>query len=168
VQDPHGHDLDPAQRKGSGNPVQRDLRDATARRGPDVEDIREGPLQVRDRRCVRKCRNDLTLDHVVSADLVQSEHMIGVAMRKQDGVYAAYVVCQRLGAQIGGRIHQDRADGAGDRRLAISFMPRQFDEDRGTTAPVFRVGGAAHAAVAADHRHAMRRAGAEEGDLKAQ
>jgi hypothetical protein len=77
-----------------------------------------------------------------------------MAVREQDGVDAAHAERERLRAQIRPRIHQQRVPGVG------------LDEHGRAPAAIARVGGAADAAVAADHRHAVGGAGSEEGDLQ--
>ena len=48
--------------------------------------------------------------HVVeAADVVDAEDVVGVRVREEDGVDAADVVRERLGAQIGGRVDEDVA-----------------------------------------------------------
>ena len=58
-------------------------------------------------------------------------------------------VRQRLLAQVGRRVDEDRA------------CVGHVDVDRRPQPLVARIGRAAHGAGAADHRHAVRRAGAE-------
>ena len=76
-------------------------------------------------------------------------------MREEHRIDVGDAVRQRLLAEIGGRIDEN-------------LRPvRDVDVDRGTQPPVADVGRPARRAVAADHRHAVRRAGAEKGDLHA-
>ena len=65
---------------------------------------------------------DRRLLHLVEAPhLVEAEHVIGVAVGEEDRVDAADVVGQRLRAQVGGGVDQDRAHRA--RRTAIGGAP---------------------------------------------
>ena len=90
---------------------------------------------------------------LIAPDFVEAEDVVGVAVREEDRVHAADVVRQRLRAQVGPGVDQQLPAIVG-RRSA-----------RTGAAAVARIGGPADGAVAADHRHAVRRAGAEKRDL---
>ena len=90
-----------------------------------------------------------------------------MAVREEDRVDAPDVVRERLRAQIGRRVDEDVSNRvAGERRL-VGASVGELDQDRGPRAAVAGIGRAADGAVAADRRHAVRRAGAEEGDRSA-
>ena len=68
------------------------------------------------------------LQRVEAADLVEPEDVIGVAVREEDGVDAADAERQRLRAQVGSGIDQQRVPVVG------------LDEDRRAPAPIARIG----------------------------
>ena len=99
--------------------------------------------------------------HVEAPHLVEAEDVIGVAVREEDRVDARDAVRQRL----------LRADRWPCRPAPMRTPPSgrvDLEEDRRAGAAIARIGRPADGAVAADHRHAVRRAGAEKRDPKAQ
>ena len=120
-----------------------------------VEDVAEGAPQVVGRRAHRRRRGIAPLlQHVEAAHFVQAHDVIGVAVREEDRVDARDAVRQRLLPQVGRGVDQDR-------RAVVDV-----DVDRRPQPRVARIGRPAHRARAADHRHAVRRAGAEERDAR--
>ncbi len=83
--------------------------------------------------------------------VVEAEQVVGVVVREQHGVDDADALAEQLQAQLGRRV---------DEQIAL----RRADEDGAAIAVVARVGRAADGAVAADHGHADRGAGAEESE----
>ena len=87
-----------------------------------------------------------------TAQIVQAHDVIRMTMRVEHGVDLGEAVLQRLLAQIRARVDED------------ARAARDVDEDRGTQPLVFRIGRPADQARAADHRNAVRGAGAEKDD----
>ena len=85
-------------------------------------------------------------------------------------VDAPHVVRERLRAQIGGGVDENRADRTPQTAIRADVSPSLVSSMRieGRDAAVARIARVADGAVAADHRHAVRRAAAEDGDLKVQ
>ena len=119
-----------------------------------IERVRERLTDVGDRPRIAVARHGALLQHVEAAHIVHAEDVIGVAVGEENGVDAADPVRQRLLAQVGAGIDEQR-------RAVVGL-----DEDRGPEPAIARVGRPAGAAVAADHRHAARRSGAEKRDLQ--
>ena len=112
------NDLDAAERERSGDREEPQLRDAAAVLPRPGEDVREDPPQIglglRARRSRRSASRCIPLN---GARLVEAEHVIGVAVREQDRVDAPDVVGERLRAQVGRRVDENRTDRPGERRL---------------------------------------------------
>ena len=89
--------------------------------------------------CVRK-----------APEIIEAHDVIGVRMRENHRVQIADIFAKRLGPKISPSIHHPRTF----RRLNI---------DRGAQPIIARIGRPADVAIAANHRHALRRAGAEKG-----
>ena len=106
-----------------------------------------------ERRRIPEARHRALLQRIEPADFVEAEDVIGVAVREDHRVHAPKTEPQRLRAQVRPRVHQDGLPVVG------------FDVDGRAGARVARIWRRAGRAVAADHRHAVRRAGAQEGDL---
>jgi hypothetical protein len=159
VQQRYGNDLESAERERTADPEQRDLRYAAATRRR-IEDVGEGAAQILERAIVGVARNRRLLQHVEAAYLVEAEDVIGVTVGEQNRIDARDAVGQRLFAQIGGSIHQHTADAA--------HVTVRLEENRWPGAAIARVVRVADGAGAANHRHAVRGAGAEQRDLKAQ
>src|SRR5262249_6711260 len=86
------------------------------------------------------------------AQIVDAVHMVGVAVRQDDGIDRAKVRRQELLAQIGRCIDQD----------ARAFV---LDDDRHAGTLIFRIARGADRAFAADQRYAARAAAAKHRDL---
>ena len=87
--------------------------------------------------------------------IVEPEQMVGVLVRVDHRVDAADALAEQLHAQLGRRV---------DQQIALG----QADDDAAARAAVARVGAGADRAVAADDRHAVRRARAQEQPLAAE
>jgi hypothetical protein len=126
---------------------------APRRRRAVVEDVAELVLDGahRRRRAVHRQLPASPLAH--GAQVVDAVGVVGVVVRVQHGVQPVDPVRDELDAQLGRRVDQEPRAGVG------------LDHRADARAPVARVGGAAHPAVAADDGNAERRAGAEEGEL---
>ena len=107
------------------------------------------------------------LNHVEAAHLVEAEDVVGVTVGEQDRVDAPHVVRERLHAQVGRRIDQDVTNRCAKSRSSRIGL-RALDQDRGPAASIAGVGGATGVAVAPNHRHTVRGAGAEHRDLEPQ
>jgi len=87
-----------------------------------------------------------------------------MGVREEDRVDAADAVGERLGAQIGRGVDQDR------RRRACGALASQgrdgFDQDRRPRAFVARIRGSADLAVASDRGDTVGGAAAKNGDAK--
>ena len=98
--------------------------------------------------------------------LVEPEHVVRMAVGEQDGIHAPDVVCERLRPKIGERVHEDVSDGRGQGTSGAApdccISMRIDGRVRRSRGSVERQ----TAAVAADHRHTVRGAGAEEGMFK--
>lgn len=89
----------------------------------------------------------------ITAQVVEPHHMIRVRMRVEHGVDAADVLAQGLRAKVRRRV-DDELDG------------RRAHPRRGAKPRIPRVLRAAHRAIARDHRDALRRARAKEGNFE--
>ena len=151
--------------------VEDDLGDSAALRGVLIEDVRKRSSQIAFGPRVRVARDGFLLQSIESTHLVESEDVIRVAVREQDRVETADAKRQRLRTQVGRRIDENPPDPRRDRRcrsaIARCSRLRQIDQHRRAHPAIARIGRSAHVAVAADHRHAVRRACAEQGDRKA-
>ena len=126
VQQRHRHDLDAAERERAGDREQRQLRQAAAGLPRRLEDVREHLAQAR-RPCAasREARDRRLLHLVEPPHIVEPEDVIGVAVREQDRVDAADVVGERLRAQVGRGVDEDRTHRAGERRALARRAARQ-------------------------------------------
>ena len=123
----HGHDLHTGEAEGSGNAEQRQLRQSAARLNRRIERVRKHAAEARHRRGIRVAADRRPLHLVEAPDVVQAEHMIRVVVREQDRIDAADVALQRLRAQVGRRVDQDR-------------QAVHLDQDRRPGAAVARIG----------------------------
>ena len=89
------------------------------------------------------------LHEIETADLVEPEDVIRVAVREDDCVHAGEAVRERLLPEIRRGVHQDRR------------VSRYVDVDRRAQPLVARIGRLAHGARAADARYARRGARTE-------
>ena len=129
-----------------------ELRDAAAHPLEAVEHVEERPANRVPRLRVRVARDRTALQRVEAAHIVEAEDVVRVRVREEDRVDARDPVRKRLLAQVGRGVDEDpRAIG-------------HVDVDRRAQPAIARVGGSAGRARAADHRHAVRRAGAEHRD----
>ena len=115
VQNRYRNELHAAERKRAANAEQRQLRNASAGGRRRIENVLEGAPQVGECPLVGEARNRTALHSVVAPNLVQPHHMIGVAVREEDGVDSADVVRKRLGAQIRRRVDEHVLHRARDR-----------------------------------------------------
>jgi len=112
-----------------------------AERGLVVEDIGEGAAQDRERLLVAVDGECGSLVDVERADIVEPENVVGMTMRQQYAIEAVDACAKRLVAKIG--------CGVNNHVLSIS---REQKRRPGTfVVGIFRP---AHAAVAAERRHA--------------
>ena len=81
--------------------------------------------------------------------IIKAHDVIGVRMRENDRIDTANILAQRLCSEIGTSVHHKRALG-------------RFHIDRGAQPLIAWVRRAADFAIATNHRHALRRAGAKE------
>ena len=114
-----------------------------------AEDVGIDALQIVQRPLVAVTRNRRLLHHVEAAHFVESHDVIGVAVRIDNGVDASDAVRERLHAQVRRRVDEHRRPAVG------------LNQDGRARSFVARIGRAAGAALAADHRHAVRRARAQ-------
>ena len=84
----HRLNADRADLEAARDGGQVDLWNAAALFAGRVEDVREGVAQVIGRALIRIRRDRPTLHHIEPAHIVQAHHVIGVAVREQDGVDA--------------------------------------------------------------------------------
>jgi hypothetical protein len=101
---------------------------------------------------VRVTRDRLALHRIEAAQLVETEDVIRVRVGEQHRVDPPDPVGERLLSQIGRGIDQDAG------------VVGNVEINRRPQTPVAGIARAAGAAVAADHRHAVRRPRAEKGD----
>lgn len=90
---------------------------------------------------------------VESAKIIEAGHMIGMVMREKHGVDAIDLVGDALQPQFGSSIDEN----------VKFFVANEYARPR---AFVARIVGCTHLTIAADHGHAVRRAGAEDDDFK--
>jgi hypothetical protein len=83
--------------------------------------------------------------------IIEAHDVIGVRMGENDGVDAADIFAQGLGAKIRSGID----DESGLRCLDVNGRTEAF---------IARIGGMADRAIAPDHRNALRRSGAEKSE----
>src|SRR5215469_13251949 len=104
-----------------------------------IEYVLECPLDSLERlgRCVD--RNIVTLHEIKRPDIVETQNVIGVRVRVQDGIEALDSEPESLVAEIGRCIDQ----------YSLLAQP---EKDRRTKPPVARIAGSAHRAAASDHR----------------
>jgi hypothetical protein len=132
-------------------------RYAAAEFGRRAERVREDALQLGDRVAVAvHAQGTSALEGNEPAQLVEPEDVVGVAVGIDHRVDARQLLRQRLAAQVRSGV---------DEHLGAVIV---CHHDRGAEAPVFRGRRLAHAAGAADHRDALRGAGAKERDAHAQ
>jgi hypothetical protein len=86
-----------------------------------------------------------------SPEIIEAHDVIGVRMCKNDRINTVNILAERLCSEIGPGVHHKRALG-------------RFHIDRGAQPLIPRVRRAADFAIAANHRHALRRAGAKKGE----
>jgi hypothetical protein len=103
-------------------------------------------------------RDGAALDEVEHPQVVEAVDVVGVGVGEEHGIDAADVVNERLLAEVGRGVDEERAATAGI---------EHFDQHAGAQPAVARVGRGADGAVAGDARHAGRGAGAEERDAQA-
>ena len=122
---------------------QADLRNAAALFLRRVKDVGEGAPQIADRALVGVGRDRAAFDRVEPPHFVHAHDVIGVAVREKNRIDPGHAVGQRLHAQIGGGVDQDR-------RPILNL-----DIDRRSRAAIARIGRPAHGTGAADHRHTV-------------
>jgi len=84
-----------------------------------------------------------------SSEIIEAHNVIGVRMREDDRIDFANFLAESLCSEIGTSVHHKRALG-------------RFHIDRGAQPLIAWVRRAADFAIATNHRHALRRAGAKE------
>jgi hypothetical protein len=104
-------------------------------------------LQIshRFRRCIYRYRAARVRK---SSEIIKAHNVVGVRMRENDRIDFANILAQCLCPEICASIHYPR-----------TF--RRLDINRGTQPLIPRIRGAAYIAIATNHRHTLRRAGAE-------
>ena len=137
-------------RNGPSIGLEIELRHAAAGRRASVERVVERPPDPVERARVRVQRHRAAGHVIESPDLVEPHDVIGMRVRDEERVHPANVVRERLRSQVGRRVHEHA-------RVVVELDVRGRAE-----ACVARIGRSADVAVAADHGHAVRRAGAEE------
>ena len=143
MKDRDRHDLLAADAERTDDTEQFDLRKSAAARRGRVEDVKECSPEIVQRDLVAEAGHRALLQHVEAAHVVEAHDVIGVAVRKDDGVDAPHAESQRLRSNIRPGINQQRASIVG------------LDVHRGAPAFVTGIGRATGGAVAADHRHAV-------------
>ena len=146
----HGDDAAAADLEGRIDHVEIDFGQTAAGRRLRIEDVRKCPADLVDRPGISVARDPAVLDGVEPPHVVETEDMVCVAVREEHRVHARQIVTQRLGAQIRRGVNQD----------ARAVWQRHVN--RRPRALIVRIGRRAHGARAADHRHAVGRAGAQE------
>ena len=154
VDERHRLKADGADVERAGDGVELNLRQPAALVGRRVEHVEERAPQALAGGGVGITGNRALLHLAEAARIVQAHDVIGVAVREHDRVDAADALLQRLLAQIGRGVDED---------LRAVF---DVDEIEGRVRRVARIGRAAHRAPAADHRHAVRSAAAQDGDVR--
>ena len=146
VQQRHGHDLDAAERERSGDVG---TASAAAGRRPAVSAASKMYANIwRRRRRVRashKHGNRVLLHLVEPPHIVEAEHVVGVGVREQDRVDAADVVRERLRAQVGRRVDENRSGRARRPKARPAASRPSSIEDRGRVPLVARIGRTADA-----------------------
>ena len=161
VEQRHRYDLDAAERERAGNRKQRQLWNAAAHLLRRVEHVREHPPQAVERRFVAEARNRRPLHLVVPPHVVETEDVIGVAVGEENCVDAAHVARERLRAEVGRGVDENRSNGRRERRRRVAG---DLDPDRGARPLVARIRRSTHSTIAADRRNAARRAAAQDRD----
>ena len=115
------------------------------------EDVAEDAAHAAHRRAAGVHGDGGALQRVEAAEVVEAQHVVGVAVREHDGVDAGDAARQRLLAEVG-------------RDVDLQAEPFAAHVDAAAQARVPRVGRRADRARAADDRHAGGRAGAENRD----
>ncbi len=145
----HGIDFLPSQ-------AERGRRSATA-----ADPGRRRPSAPPARRCTQTCAGSRAAcarrrrwasasgERVVPPHIVEPHQMVGVRVRVDDRVDAPHVVAQRLRPEVRRRVHEH----------AEAVV--EVDDDRRARSRVARIVRPADLAIAADHRDAVRRPGAE-------
>ena len=108
VKDRHGLDADGIDIESRGDRRQAHLRDAAALLVRRIEDVGERAAQIAGGALIGVGRDRAALHRVEAAHFVHAHDVIGVAVREQDGIDAGHALGQRLHAEIGGGIDQDR------------------------------------------------------------
>ncbi len=146
----HRDDAAAGDLEGRIDHVEIDLGQAAAGRRLGIEDVRKCPADLVDRLSISVARDAAVLDGVEPPHVVETEDMVCVAVCEEHRVHTRQVVPQRLRAQVRRGVDQD------------ARTVRQRHVDRRPRALIVRIGGRAHGARAADHRHAVAGAGAQE------
>jgi len=128
--------------------VQFQLRTAVRRIGGRLESVCEHAANALQRPLRAIAWHRLLHQPVESAKVVQSRDVVRVMMRKQHGVHGLDPVGQALQTQFGRCIDQNP-------------HAAEAHENAGTGPPVAGIIGSTNRASAADHRHAVRRAAAQ-------
>jgi hypothetical protein len=149
----HRYDEVTAEAELSYELEQVDLRNASSFRGARREDVGERAADLPCREGIRKARDRAALERVVAPHLVEPHHVIGVAVGVEQRVHARDTELEGLRSQVGRGVHEHVEAG-------------KLHVDRRTPPAVPRIARRADGAAAADHRHAMRGAGAEERDAR--
>src|SRR5579863_9950384 len=114
-----------------------------------VENVLEDTPDVLHRRAVSVNGNRLALAKVEDANVIQTQQVIGVGVRKNDGVEPRHALAQRLLAEVG-------------RRVDDHGSPVELEQHRRPGSLVVRVRRTANRAPAGNGGHTGRGSGAEE------
>jgi hypothetical protein len=133
--------------------VQRQMRPGVRRIGSVLKGVQEHSSQGVEGALRAKTWHRLFRQPIEAAKIIQADDMIGVIVREKHSVDAFDLVGDALQAQLGRRIHQDVQVAKSHKNA----RPRSL---------ISRIIGRANRAFAADHGHAVRRAGSQNNDFK--
>ncbi len=154
MKDRDGHDFLLSDAKRPDDAKELELRKTAAARSCGVEHVKKCSPKIVQRGLVGETGHRTLLQLVEPAHIIQSHDVIGVTVREDDRVDAADIERQRLRADVGSSIDEQRQSIIG------------LDVDRRTPSFVVRIGRPTRPAVAADHRHAVRRSSTEKRDAQ--
>jgi hypothetical protein len=154
VEDGDGYNLLPSDAERSSDREQLELRDPAAFRRRRIKGVREHRAYFAEGVRISEAGNRLPLQRVESPHLVEAEDVIGMPVREQQRIDAAHIEPERLGPEIRSGIDEQ-----------VQPVIR-FHQDGGAQPVITRVGRPADGAIAPDHRHAVRRACTQEGDVQ--
>ena len=89
------------------------------------------------------------VDLIEAAEIVQTEDVVGMGVRNEDGLKVSETGAESLETELGGRVDED-------------VLPVDVEQSTGTITLITRVEAGADGTVAGDHGDALTGAGAEE------